>query len=344
MKPWLRRAIAIAALSYPVVLVVVLLLFRRVGERWWVTGMALYLPRIGWGLPLPFLVALILWARRPRLLWAQVLAFGVLWFGLMGFVVNWPSSTGAGPTIRILSYNVNSGAAGADAIDAEIARFSPDFVALEEVLYTQDSPVVAALRRRYPIVTGSTQFIVASRFPIVETTYPPKLPYYGALRSPRWLRYVVAAPLGRVAIYVLHPISPRESFQQLRGDGFRHEIASGRLFHGTHGPEVQANNGLRRLQIATLAESALRDALPVIIAGDTNLPSSSEILGEQLGRFVDGFSAAGRGFGYTYPRKLPWMRLDRILANDRLRFIGFVVGASRASDHLCVVADVAAAR
>jgi endonuclease/exonuclease/phosphatase family metal-dependent hydrolase len=153
---------------------------------------------------------------------------------------------------------------------------------------------------------------------------------------------VVATPLGKVALYVMHPISPRESFYHMRGEGLRREIASGRLFEGAHAHEVQANSGLRRLQVAAVAADAARETLPVLIVGDTNLPVRSQIYGEILSRFADGFAAASWGFGYTYPRKLPWMRLDRILANDRLRFVSFDVGSSRASDHVCVVADVRA--
>jgi hypothetical protein len=61
-----------------------------------------------------------------------------------------------------------------------------------------------------------------------------------------------------------------------------------------------------------------------------------------LSHYVDGFTAAGAGFGYTFPngKHLPWMRLDRILAASPLRFVEFYVGDSPASDHRCVVADL----
>ena len=50
---------------------------------------------------------------------------------------------------------------------------------------------------------------------------------------------------------------------------------------------------------------------------------------------------AGWGVGYTYPNdRRPWMRIDRMLGSGGVRFSGFSVGDSKASDHLCVVADV----
>jgi endonuclease/exonuclease/phosphatase (EEP) superfamily protein YafD len=80
----------------------------------------------------------------------------------------------------------------------------------------------------------------------------------------------------------------------------------------------------------------------VVIAGDTNLPGLSHVLHRYLSRYQDGFAKAGWGFGYTFPTRPrgPWMRIDRIVASDELRFVRFRVGRSLASDHECVVADL----
>jgi vancomycin resistance protein VanJ len=82
----------------------------------------------------------------------------------------------------------------------------------------------------------------------------------------------------------------------------------------------------------------------VIIAGDTNLPGLSRIFHENLGGFDDAFAAVGRGFGYTYPSKFPWLRIDRILTNGKLRAVDFRIGDARASHHLCVSATITAGR
>jgi endonuclease/exonuclease/phosphatase family metal-dependent hydrolase len=81
--------------------------------------------------------------------------------------------------------------------------------------------------------------------------------------------------------------------------------------------------------------------MPVIIAGDFNLPGLSPALGA-LARYQDGFRAAGWGFGYTYAvGRRRWLRLDRIYASSALRFVHFEVGRhTTASDHHCVVADL----
>jgi endonuclease/exonuclease/phosphatase family metal-dependent hydrolase len=93
--------------------------------------------------------------------------------------------------------------------------------------------------------------------------------------------------------------------------------------------------------VPTALGMARRETVPVIIAGDTNLPQLSATLRNFEG-FQDGFAEAGVGFGYTFPTRRPWMRLDRIYASQQLRFLSFRIGSDAASDHLCVVADIEA--
>jgi endonuclease/exonuclease/phosphatase (EEP) superfamily protein YafD len=98
---------------------------------------------------------------------------------------------------------------------------------------------------------------------------------------------------------------------------------------------------MRALQVQAVAEAARSESDAVLIAGDTNLPSLSLILNRELAGFQDGFTKAGWGFGYTFPTtRGDWMRIDRMLANDKLRFVHFEVGDSPVSDHDCIVADL----
>jgi endonuclease/exonuclease/phosphatase family metal-dependent hydrolase len=239
----------------------------------------------------------------------------------------------------VLSYNVDSCIGGCADIVQEVDRYSPDVVLMQEIAHAD--VLEELLRARYPTVDVSTQFVIASRYPFVSTSDPPELRYSGQARSPRWVRRVVDTPLGPITFYDVHPASPREDFAALRGHGLRREILSGRLFSGNAAPLIAKNAGLRALQVQSFAESAARVSGPVVIAGDTNLPGLSKILGRYLSQYADGFREAGWGLGYTYPNdRTPWMRIDRILASDQLRFVGFDVGTSPASDHLCVVADL----
>lgn len=121
----------------------------------------------------------------------------------------------------------------------------------------------------------------------------------------------------------------------------KREILSGRIFSSRSSDVFQESSRLMTLQVQAFTEAAHRETDPVIIAGDTNLPGLSHTFNHYLSAYQDGFIEAGSGFGYTFPTtRLPWMRIDRILASEPLRFVRFEVGSSSASDHLCVVADL----
>jgi endonuclease/exonuclease/phosphatase family metal-dependent hydrolase len=306
-----------------------------------VSTVALYVPRAAFALPLPF-VAFALWRyRMRRLLCAQAGSVVVLVFPLMGLVLPWRASrAAAGPTIRVLSLNANSGAAGAGVIVEAVSRYAPDVVLLQET--GSGDSLSAALRERYATVTASGQFILATRFPLLRTVEPDKLPYEGQRRSPRFIAYVLDTSLGPLTFYSVHPISPREGLVTLRGAGLSKEVGSGRIFEGSSAHVLEENTGLRELQVRTFAELVAREPGPVVVAGDTNLPDPSPVLRRNLGGLQDAFVETAWGFGYTFPANKwrPWMRIDRILASSALQFTHFEVGRPAVSDHLFVVADV----
>jgi endonuclease/exonuclease/phosphatase (EEP) superfamily protein YafD len=341
---WWSRVVAAAAFLYPIGLVVLVVALRACGERWWITGVGLYFPRAVFGAPLPVIVPALVASSQVRLLWTQALAATLLVFPLMGFAMHVPSSKAATstPIVRVLSYNVESGtgAGGYPAIVQEIDRFSPDVVFLVEA--SPSGTLLADLHARYPTVATASQFVIASRFPVLETTTPEPVPYVDRPHSARYMRLVFDSPMGRLVGYAVHPTSPRESLDRIRANG-RRGILSGQAFNDANAANFYFNSGLREAQVKAFAEAASRETDPVFIAGDTNLPELSVVLRHYLSAFVDGFAEAGWGFGYTFPsdkRVPPWMRIDRILASPALRFTHFEVGSSHASDHHCVVADL----
>ncbi len=230
----------------------------------------------------------------------------------MGFVLPWRAGVNAGaPVVRVLSYNVNGDFSGADRIAAEIDHYSPDIVLLQEL--ADPEKLAALMRTRYPTVRVSTQFLVATRFPVSSTVDPEKILYAGKMRSPSWIGQVVETPLGLIDLYDVHPLSPREGLVALRGNGLRHEVLSGRGFSEGSQELVNVNSGLRALQVADVAEAARHATHPVLIAGDTNLPGLSLVLHRTFSQYQDGFEKAGSGFGYTFPTgRGPWMRIDHM--------------------------------
>ena len=74
-------------------------------------------------------------------------------------------------------------------------------------------------------------------------------------------------------------------------------------------------------------------------AGDFNLPPDSPMLAPLRRRFRDAFAEAGRGYGYTYPSRLPWVRIDHILAGRHWTIDRCRVGPDLGSDHRPLIAE-----
>lgn len=340
----LRWATAITSCLFALFVVGYLAALRLFGETWWVTTVAMYLPH--WVLLAPLFglaVSAAVFGPRLLLLLHAGLAFTLL-FPLMGLVL-WGDNdpTPGAPRLRVVSYNVGSGARSISGMVEQIVALQPDLVLLQE-----SSPEVnEAVANALPHFSSwsSTQFFVASRGPISNSYEPPKVQLKVRLeenaarvddRSPRFVRVTAETPLGTLDVYNIHPISPREALTSIHDESFL-----GILRSGDH-RVISNNTSLRDIQAETIAALAEASPNPVLIAGDTNLPHGSRILARTLGRWQDGFSEVGFGLGYTFPvtRKGPWMRIDRIFAGPELRFLQFGVGDSSASDHHCVWAEL----
>ncbi|HVT06604.1 MAG TPA: endonuclease/exonuclease/phosphatase family protein [Polyangia bacterium] len=336
-----RRLLRVAAIGYPLSLLAVLVSLRWIGERWWVTTTALYLPRWPFAAPLPVLVVALVVAGPRRLLLTQVAAL-LLLIPLLGFTVSFFRHPGVGDRLRVFSLNVNGTACSPDELADAVTGLQADVAVFQEA-HDELSAALAAKLPGYH-VQASGQFVLASRYPILEMVEPPKILYRGLLRSPRFVRFRLRGPQGPFLVYVVHPPSPREGLSELYGDGLRTEIQTGRILSNTRALNIiTAVAGLRAAQMCNAADDASAATEPVVIAGDTNLPGASWAFAHCLGRFQDGFAKVGNGLGYTFPstkRRRPWMRIDRVLADDHFRFLHFEVAPAMSSDHRGVIADL----
>jgi vancomycin resistance protein VanJ len=332
------RFVAVIAIAYLAGLAAAAFGLAVIGESWWVTTLGLYAPVVLLAAPWPFLLLALRFYRLRRELWAQLLAVPLLLF-LFGFVPPWPNWEGDGPKLRVLSFNVDSGYAGYDAIVAAIVAHSPDVVVAQEAFHGPDQ-LVEKLKNHYPHTHFIHQFVIASRYPIIAATDPERIDYFGRQRSPRFMRYLLATPLGELAVYSVHPVSPRGIFGMYRVRHALQLVKSGALFSLDPEEGVEGNTGLRLRQVEAIASLAALEKRPVVIAGDFNLPALSPALRKNFADYGDGFREAGWGLGYTFPSKYPWLRLDRVLASRALEFDSFEVGCKKLSDHRCVVSDI----
>jgi endonuclease/exonuclease/phosphatase (EEP) superfamily protein YafD len=294
---------------------------------------------VAFALPLPFLAVALFLYRMRRLLYLQGVCLPLLLF-LLGFVLPFPTSVAEGqPKLRVMTLNVDSGYAGYERIVPEIVKRDPDVVVMQEAFGGQPT-LVSLLGAHYPHAAWSTQFVIASRFPILKTFEPSHLSYYNYPRSPRFIHYQLATSLGEIALYSVHPASPRGVLRLNRLRGAFHNLRTGKLLAGNPAYDVGVNTGLRLLQVRTIAERAAREERPVVIAGDFNLPELSPAFRQTFGSYRDAFREAGWGLGYTYPSKHPWLRLDHILVSPSLRVGAVEVECKGFSDHRCIIADI----
>jgi vancomycin resistance protein VanJ len=337
-----RSAIRLA-IGYTAFLALALCGMRFVGESWWVTTAALYLPRVVFAAPLAIIVAMLLLAGVRRRLWLLAVPVALLLFPLMGLHVGGGvlehSAHAGGSGLRVLSYNISSGDHPAE-VAATIAAAKADLVLMQE-WDLHEAAALATLTGYETHFDG--QFGVLSRYPISEVEVPPRVPIAGGGSRPaEFIRYVVATDVGPVTVFNVHPISPRDSFVRLTPGRQYLERRPGRLAREDGITSLRRNALARWSQAQAIAAAARKASGAVIIAGDTNLPELSRIYGETLADYRDGFAEAGRGFGYTFPASHPWMRIDRILANTALQFQRFDVLDGPGSDHRAIAANLTA--
>lgn len=337
----IRTAVSWASWIYLALLVAVIFALSHVGEAFWLTGIALYLPRVLFLAPCVVLVPAAFALKLPRALMVQLTAALLVLFPLMGFVMPRPRASADATGLRVMSYNVKHCHAGADALADRIQRHAPDVVMLQEVCYRRRD-LLARLREQYPIVYSSDQFVLATHYPLLEARDPDMFEYNGERFHERFARYELETPLGRMAFYNLHPLSPRYAFYAVRGMRVRTSLREGTFWRGGYAEEaVHENFAVRERTLETALELAASDRYPRVLAGDTNLVGLSPMLRRHFAPYRDGFESAGWGFGYTYPSLAPWMRLDRIYASPDLRFVSFQTGCELDSDHQCVIAQIA---
>ena len=105
----------------------------------------------------------------------------------------------------------------------------------------------------------------------------------------------------------------------------------------------RVNRAVRRSELAAVLQHVERNTnlatTPVILGGDFNSPASDPVHHLLVRDFTDAFSAAGTGWGDTFQRRVPVIRIDHLYANRRLTPIRCRAVTTLHSDHRLVVAD-----
>jgi vancomycin resistance protein VanJ len=318
-----RFATGVVAASwlYAALIVFLLAAIHGAGERWWPVTLVLFGPR--WLFLLPG-VALGIAGHvggAPSLWWLQ---------GAIGLVVagpfmdlslplarSWQACAGR-TRVRILTLNQQSGRFKVDALIRIIEREKIDVICFQEMIF--DPTLERYLSKGWSRDRGRC---IATRLPIVEELDSSTSPY----ADPGLDRVRLRCGSGAEFLFAaVHGPSMRPGFNGLRAGNLR---------------DLKQAIAARRRAIFELV-AALENArgTPTIVAGDFNTPSDSPMLAALRPRCRFGFEQAGWGYGYTWPSRCPWVRIDHILASPEWAFAGCWVGPDVGSDHLPVIAEV----
>ena len=321
-----------ASLLHFAAVAALLVAFRLIGERVPLIALLLYAPRALYAAPLLLTTPLLYFSGARRLLWLQAATAALVAGPLMGLHLHLPRA--GQRSIRLLTYNVWFGARDPAAIAREVAAAEPDIVLFQAAAHAADVVLKAGPFARFHYL-HEADFVVASRYPVrvvaVGRAEPPRL-------GPPWVRFEVDTPLGALALFSVHPHSPRSVFQQLRGRKLLGLLPGG--------PPLDQRGAFQLLeqQLKEIDEAARSAGPLVVLAGDFNVPDGGALLDGLFAGTEDAFATAGRGYGYTFPTapgRIPWMRLDRVLVGPGLQALSARVAGDRGSDHAPLVTEIA---
>ncbi len=330
-RRWPARAVAVCTWSYAAAVLVVWLLLRLGGDRWWFATVILFGPRWLCAVPLVALAPAAGLLRR-RLLWvlgaAAVVAFGPV----MGFCIPWARLTAAGgPSLRVLTCNVKGKCDNNRVLDELIRTAQPDVVALQGCW--------GEFQVRWPAgwhVCKEGELAVASRYPLRHDAADHRWQRPGHWPRTDMLNCTIQSPGRDIDFCSVHLQSPH--------DGLSAVIGGQTVLRPWDSMALAAEIEQRRHESEDAQRTVSGLSASPVLAGDFNLPADSAIYRRYWSGYRDAFAEAGLGFGYTeWPRmrRLSFgIRIDHVLTGADWRCRRCWVGPDVGSDHLPLLAEL----
>lgn len=298
----------------------------RVAEFNWLATLLLYAPQHIW-LPVPtFLLLLALVRRNRRAAGWNLVSLVLVSVALMGFRLPiWRTGVEPGIALRVMTYNVHHGAKGLDNIAHTVRGLSPDIICLQEAnpgSWNSDLPKQMDSLMPGWHVARFRELATLSRYPIVSQRVHRMQP-----------------ETGRV---VLETVMDVEGRRLVVLNAHLSTSTTGSLVHRSVGLSRYMANAVatRSFQVAAIGRVVSDTKGAVIVTGDLNNPPRGVLYHRMLRRLGDAFGLGGLGFGYTYPTRMPVLRVDYVFVNEKLGVRRCFVPDVRSSDHRPVVADL----
>lgn len=211
------------------------------------------------------------------------------------------------------------------------ANFSPDIIRYQpDIVFIQEIPHPYRLRKLNDTLykgKGDYRYDAAKRCGIVVRGEIER-----QIRSQQYRSQHVTAKLPggrRVELVNLHLQPASTNMRLWRRDCWR---------------QHRDNRRLRLLELAfaleILREHTPFPRRPTIMAGDFNAPANDSVYQMLSKHFTDTFSASGVGWGNTYHRRMPLLRLDHVFSSTAFIPVRCRVVTIPESDHRMVVSDL----
>lgn len=312
--------------------VLALIFMYLAGDRWWPGTVLLFGPRWVLALPIIPLLPLILW-RRPNLLISLALGAVVVFGPFMGFRYSFSTSLTEGKgVVRVLSCNVGGKNFDARKLSRLIQDFDVDIVSLQEC----PRGLQLNLAGEWHVLHAGS-LSVFSRHPLKDLPQGKGIPQAGTWSLNPLFQSIASTPWGDILVNVVHLPTARYGLENMLDRSVGLNLKK---------TEYLITETQKRSLISQAARNAIEtQTLPLIIAGDFNMPVESSIFRQHWGEFRNAFSSSGRGYGFTsghIHKGIPIpIRVDHILTGNEVTPLACEVGPDVGSDHRPVIAEVA---
>jgi endonuclease/exonuclease/phosphatase family metal-dependent hydrolase len=250
-----------------------------------------------------------------------------------------PAPAPATATLRVMTYNIQSGHGNLEGTVAAIGDARPDIVGLQEVdvHWGERSGFVDQAATLGERLGMAVRFARIYLLPASDAARPPR-EFGVALLSKLPIVAWRNDTLTRLSTQDPDPVpAPAPGLLEAIIDvgGTRVRVFNTHL-------DYRANPSVRRQQVAEMLAYIGSLSVPTILLGDMNAEPQAPELAPLRAVLHDGWLETA-GPGLTYPADVPRKRIDYVLVSLHFRVLSSLVPATEASDHRPVIADLSLA-
>jgi endonuclease/exonuclease/phosphatase (EEP) superfamily protein YafD len=222
------------------------------------------------------------------------------------------------PVIRVISLNCAIFNFGDPSQD--LARWQPDIVLLQDVLNHHVKTISQTLYQGHGNFRHRETNGIVTRWKIKREIYDPRQ---------RNHQVTLVMHDGReIEVVNVHLLSAATDLRFWKKSAWQN--------HRDNRLKRERELGLVR---KILMETTDFPETPTLFGGDFNVPAK-DIVHQPLSKdFINAFNTVGTGWGNTYPRRLPILRIDHLYASRHFTPVRSRVVETRHSDHRMVVTD-----